>query len=238
MHRPAGLLAVAVAAATLFIGISAAPAAAEPDTPDEWITLAYQVCMDRSPSPVEIEHWAAQYGDGRSAWIPVMARQFCFGGESLAPTIADSYGWILERLPSQADLAYWTPQIRNARSLWPVERHLLASGERYATSGGTPLGYVEDLYDRVLGRNAGPTETTYWVARLASGEPRARTVDALLGTPEAIEHRVVRTVQAVVDRPPTEGELGDGSYLLRMFKEPRLIVTDLLHNIAPQLEPR
>lgn len=238
MHRPAGLLAVAVAAATLFIGISAAPAAADPDTSDEWVTLAYQACLDRSPSPAELEHWTTLYGDGRSASVPTMARQICFGGESLAPTIADSYGWILERLPSAGDLAYWTPQIRDARSLWPVERHLLASGERYATSGGTPLGYVEDLYDRVLGRNAGPTETTYWVARLASGEPRARTVDALLGTSEAREHRVVRIVQALVDRAPTELELGDGTYLLWHFKEPRLVVTDVLNGIAPQLEPR
>jgi hypothetical protein len=230
--RPPRLrLAVAViAAAAALVGTAAPPAgAADPASPEEWIALAYRTCLHRDPDPAGMEHWLERYGvpdvqggAQRIAW-PV-----CFGEESLAPTIRHTFAWILDRKAGPDDLAYWVPRIRNRGNLHLIERHVLASSERYQASGGTDAAYVSDLYERILDRPASPGDVTYWVGRLGSGEHRVRTVDALLATIEARRARMARIVGAAVDRAPTEDELEGGLYVLQIFRDPRLATVSFL----------
>lgn len=95
------------------------------------------------------------------------------------------------------------PRIADRSGLRPVERHLFASAERCSAPGGTDAAYVDDLSEQALDRPATADDRACWVGRLASGEPRARTVDAPTGSPEAARARVVRLAAATVGRPPT-----------------------------------
>lgn len=218
-----GAVAAAVVA-IMALGPGAPPAgAADPTTPEEWVALIYRTCLHREPDPAGLDHWMELYGDPDvQGGARLIAFPVCLSSESHAPTIVDAFDWLLDREPSAADLAYWTPYVRGRRNLRVVERHVLASAERYATSGGTDAAYVEDLYQRVLDRPATSADAAYWVGRLGSGEHRLRTIDALLGTPEAHRARVVRLALATVGRPPSQDELYEATYMLRTFHDPRL----------------
>jgi hypothetical protein len=234
-RRPRRRLAVTliVAAATL-LATGAPPAgAADPATPEEWIALVYRTCLHREPDPAGLEHWSARYGvPDDQGGAQIIARSVCFGEESLAPSITDTFAWILDREASADDIAYWAPRIRNRGSLHLVERPVLASPERYAASGGTDATYVTDLYERILDRPAGPGDIAYWVGRLGSGEHRVRTVDALLATLEARQARVTRIADATVDRSPSEDELDNCLYVLREFRDARLATAVFLERVV------
>ncbi len=233
-RRRSRLAGSLVVLAAVGLGLVPSPAgAADPATAEEWVALTYRTCLDREPDPAGLDHWMERYGvPDVQGGAQQIAGAVCWGEEALAPTIAETFTWILDRGPSAADLAYWTPRIRGRRPLHVVERHVFASAERYAASGGTDAAYVEDLYHRILDRPAGAGDLAYWVGRLGSGEHRVRTVDALLGTPEAWRARTIRLVDAAVGRAPTETELGDGLYVLRVFRDLRLVKIAFLHLVV------
>lgn len=233
MRRLAALIAALAAATTLVVGGGPAAGATDPTTPEEWVALTYRTCLHREPDPAGLEHWLGRWGipDRQGAAMQI-AGAICFSRESRAPTITDAFTWILGRAPSAEDRAYWVERIPNRDGLRRVERHLFASAERYTASGGTDAAYVDDLYDRVLDRRATTEDRAYWTGRLASGEPRARTVDALIDTEEAARARIVRLAAAAVGRPPTPDELAEAMYPLLVGWDPRNATSNLLEWIA------
>jgi hypothetical protein len=65
-----------------------------------------------------------------------------------------------------------------------VAAALLASAEFFADAGGTNTGFVQALYQDVLGRRYGQAELANWVTALQGGVSRAAAVAAFLASGE------------------------------------------------------
>ena len=85
---------------------------------------------------------------------------------------------------------------------------LTISNEAYTKAGATPAGYVDWVFEHVLGRPADPSGAAYWEARLESGTSRDRFVRSFLRSPErARAPRASRVPAATCGRAADSGGL-------------------------------
>ncbi|HMJ74486.1 MAG TPA: DUF4214 domain-containing protein, partial [Iamia sp.] len=194
-----------------------------PLTPTEvWVVEVYSTFLHRVPDASGLNYWTVRLDSGTPRVTVV--RSVALSSEATrGPVLTDLYDRLLDRTPGAGERDYWAGRLlAGTRFSW-IERHLLASPERYAGSGGTDTTYVTDLYQRVLGRAGGEAEIAYWVDRLGSGAPRLATVDALLNTPEARAVRVAEVADAVLGRPATPSERADLGRAYAATRDPRTV---------------
>jgi subtilisin family serine protease len=76
-----------------------------------------------------------------------------------------------------------------------VEATILSSDSLYAALGGTPQGFVNEVFQALFGRAADPFSLAYFTNALNTGTTRMALVRILQGTPEAEQTRVARWFQ-------------------------------------------
>ena len=81
-----------------------------------------------------------------------------------------------------------------------IHAMLLTSDEYYAIHGANPLGYVQGLYQDLLGRDVDPAGAYYWVGQLLNGASRGAVALAITGSPEAQETKIARWFQGELGR--------------------------------------
>ena len=77
---------------------------------------------------------------------------------------------------------------------------LLASDEFWNDNGGNAQGFVEGVYQTLLGRAAESGGLTYWTALLNAGESRIAVVQAIQASPEAYWTKVALWFQSDLNR--------------------------------------
>jgi hypothetical protein len=86
-----------------------------------------------------------------------------------------------------------------------IRRTFLASEEFWQQGGGTDAGYVQLLYRRALGRDAGASEIAYWSDQLRS-QGRYRVIARIYDSRESAGIRVDRAYREWLARTAGESE--------------------------------
>lgn len=165
-----------------------------------FVSAAYEDFLERAPTPAELSDAVADLdeGIGRGAVL----RELVESDESIGRLVTGFYVDTLDRQPDEAGRRYWIDEIRSGhRTVARVASGFYSSAEYYGgLGGGTPTTWIDDLYERLLGRPADAGGRDYWVGQVAT---RGRAGVALLfyDSLESRGRRVDALYAAVLDRP-------------------------------------
>lgn len=194
----------------------AAPALCQRDTASDlrWISWAHLNAAGFEPTLVESARWLTPLGEG-ATYLEVAASIGSTDG-ALAHRVAGLYRQLLERTPGQSEAAGWVATARSQGST-TVAVELAASAEAYSRGGDTDRGWINRLYQVMLGRSADQGGSQYWTGRLASGVDRRSIAAAIWATPASIRRRTERAYQVVLGRAGDQGGLDYWSATTTMF---------------------
>lgn len=173
----------------------------QPSGEERLVAAWYRTFLGRDGTTEEVAAGAARLGAGatRSSVLTPLA----LSDGALGRHADELYRTFLGRTADAAGRQYWVERLRAGAApstrLEAVVAPFAASPESYARAGGTPEGYVDRLYQVVLGRAAEEGGRAYWVDALAS-RPRSHLVTSLLATPEARARRVAGLYSWVLGR--------------------------------------
>jgi subtilisin family serine protease len=140
-------------------------------TPTElYVTSVYGALFNRAPDPTGMAGWTAALDTGtpRNA----VADAITASAEYRAGLIRESYRTYLGREPDPAGLLSWLDAMNQGMTIEVMQAGFVASDEYYAKAGGSPSGWVEELYANVLDRNAAPPEVDSWTTQISRGASR------------------------------------------------------------------
>jgi uncharacterized protein GlcG (DUF336 family) len=161
--------------------------------------------LHRSASTAEVNYFLDQVDAGVP--FPAIVNGFLNSPERHADEVASDFATYLGRSPDPAGAAYWQGQL-NAGV--PEDRFviiLIASPEYYANHGGTNSGFVNGLYQDILGRSPSPGEVTYWDGQLAGGETRSTVAAAFVDSPEHFDTLIQADYMNFLNRSADPGAL-------------------------------
>jgi hypothetical protein len=104
----------------------------------------------------------------------------------------------LGRPADTSGLAVWSPWATALRT--EVQAKLLASDEYYGQAGGTNDGFVDALYQDVLGRSADAGAKATFGSWLAAGRTRADVARTVLTSPQGYGHVVEQLYERLLRR--------------------------------------
>ncbi|HMJ79298.1 MAG TPA: DUF4214 domain-containing protein [Iamia sp.] len=176
------------------------------------VEAATEEIGDREPGPWELEFYDDALLDGAEAGYPFawISNEGSWWG--FRPTVLRLYRATLGRSPDRAGLEFWADALASGRPLSWVVRSFTGSKEFRDRYGNvTDGGFVDLLYQNVLGRPAEPAGRAYWLGELRRGVPRDRLV---VHFSQASEHQVRTHSELLVtmlhlgmlDRVPTAAE--------------------------------
>ena len=186
---------------------------------DGFVELLYQNVLGRASDPGGKANWLARLalGDTRADIVLGFSespefRTSTASDASAFATRTDPAVWsdevyrvyraTLDRDPDGAGFLDWTGRLADGRALDSVVAGFVGSPEFQATYGALSNdGFVELLYQNVLGRPSDAGGKANWLARLAGGDTRAEVV---LGFSESPEFRTA-TAQALRDWVMAQG---------------------------------
>lgn len=136
-----------------------------------YVTYVYEDLLGRQPDAGGLSIWvSALYGVPRIQ----VATSISSSREYREGLVRRAYDRYLNRVPDTAGLKNWADALDRGWTISTIESGFLASQEYYLRAGGTPAGWVRELYRAVLGRTAAPSEVDHWVRVLAGGYTRAQ----------------------------------------------------------------
>lgn len=178
-----------------------------PDGVTEFVRALYSDVLGRSPDAGGLQYWVDRFVGGMSR--SEIADVFYKSDEFRLKMTREAYHLAFNRDPDLGGQSYWMNELRNNR-VQPEDLHSLfaSSPEMYfSVGGGTNLGYVNALYRNLLGRDPDSGGLSYWVGKLSSGEPRKAISDAIAGSPERNDRRVVQAYKLYFGRTPGSPEI-------------------------------
>ena len=180
-------------------------ATAQASDDDAFVEAAYQGLLGRSPDAGGLAFWTGRLASGESR-----SRVVAQIGDSMEQrelVVRSAYDDILDRRPDPGGLAFWSVGIIDRLTAVSLREQMFASPEFYRRAGGTDGGYVDELYRRVLARNADSGGRVYWIDQLARGRSRESVAAAFLGSPESITRPPLSISDAIPSLGSLEGEL-------------------------------
>ncbi len=202
-RRLAAVLAAALGASALWAAtapagaIVPAPTGApppsgfgEPGTPvrpasERYVREAYDAVLRRRVDEASLSYWGERLDGGTDRGV--FARLVVLSQESVRRHLRAAYD-DFGRAPTPAELDADATAVR-ARTT-TVERvlvRLLATDEFYEREGGaSAAGFVQALYNNVLGRSPDPAGAEYWLDRLDAGASRSQVAQGFVLSPDRL----------------------------------------------------
>jgi hypothetical protein len=161
-------------------------------------TLTNLSPLGSSPNAIHVENVYALLlsraaDSGAQAWVnalnagtsPAAMIQAIEGTtEYLNDMVKALYQHYLGRTADAAALAGWTSALAGGTSIEQVTADILSSGEYFSDQGNTNSGFVQGLYQQILGRTASASEVQTWVNALNGGATRTQVALAFLTSTE------------------------------------------------------
>jgi hypothetical protein len=137
---------------------------------EDFVYSFFLYCDNRVPDQGGLQYWTNRLtstGD-RQEVITVGMSQ-----EGNGRFVEEQYNALLDDATISTDTwNYWLGRMQNGTIREQVICELCASAEFYTKSGSTAGGYIERLFNRLLGRPSDPTGKAYWVNVLNSNGDR------------------------------------------------------------------
>lgn len=137
---------------------------------EAYITSVYIDLFERAVDPSGLNTWSTALRSGTPR--VAVANSITYSAEYRSRLIANSYQTYLGRSPDSGGLAHWLRMMNQGMTIQQMEAGFLASPEYYQLAGSSDARWVQRLYQHVLGRSAGSSEVTHWVAMLTGGWTR------------------------------------------------------------------
>ena len=179
---------------------SGSPSSVGSETPNEiYVTDVFEAVLGRAPTADELTSWAGQldHGLARDSFVNALDHS----DEYYATIIRPAFEAYLGREADSQGLAYWISQMQAGLTDEQLEARFIASDEFYRNAGGTDQGWVDSLYEHLLGRGADAQGEAYWLTQLAGGEQRFDVAFGFTGGLERESKRIQSDYQHYLDRP-------------------------------------
>jgi Domain of unknown function (DUF4214) len=167
---------------------------------DLFVTSLYQGVLGRNPDATGLAYWTGQLSAG--ATRTQVAAGITRSSEGLSRDIQIFYQDLLNRPADQTGLTYWFDQTQYGMSLNQVEAGIIGSQEFFNDAGGTNTGFINAMYQSVLGQPADATAQSFWGNLLNEGNSRIQVAGQLLvGTGDS-QLKVTDFYQELLARAP------------------------------------
>ncbi len=88
-----------------------------------------------------------------------------------------------------------------------LEAYFVGSDEFYRHAGGTYKGWVDAMYQSLLGRSADPAGESFFVQRLGAGANRTDVAYAFAASAERERQHIQQDYQTFLSRPASDNEV-------------------------------
>lgn len=198
--RLTALVAVLVGATVAIVPTASTPSAAADATTDTAATYTdavFGLFLGRAPAEDEARRWRPTV-----VWGPLssLTGHLARSTEWTRAAVTALYPAILDRDADPEGVEFWTSRVRSGWSIEDVAADLYGSDEYFVLHGGDDWGFVDSLYELVLGRAPERDGRRYWVGTIRSGTLRSTVASGFLGAIESRRLRVDRTFRAVLGR--------------------------------------
>jgi uncharacterized repeat protein (TIGR01451 family) len=154
----------------------------------QFVNDAYQVLLGRTPDPGGLAFWVAQLDGGGSR--ADFSAGLVHSAEGIDVQIGRAYEALLDRAVDPGGLEFWRAFLTAGGTPQQLDAQLAGSAEFRAGAGGTSSAYVAELYRELLGREADPGGSAFWVAQLDGGRPPVDLAANLLGSEEGLAQQL------------------------------------------------
>lgn len=164
-------------------GETGTPLANITDGTSNFVSLLYVDLLGRLPDAAGLAFYRDLLAAGRTR--TQVATLLLNSAEVHQRLIADAYLSFLHRTVDPAGASYWLAALNAGLSDEGLYAGILSTPEYFAGRAlGTNDGYIESLYQDLLGRPADPDAKAFWLAQLGGGTTRGGMATALLGGAE------------------------------------------------------
>lgn len=170
-----------------------------------YVQRAYQDILGRAADQAGLSFWAGQLAGGLSR--ATFANALTHSDEYYQRLIATDYLAYLGRAVDNAALAFWTNQFEHGASDEQLESVLLGSNEFYQRAGGGDAGWINSVYQALLGRSADSQGEAYWSGQLQAGASRQAIAYQIATSQEAFARAVNADYQQTLGRAPGAAEV-------------------------------
>lgn len=169
------------------VGDTSTPLAGSGPSNDRWINQIYIDLLGRPADTAGLSALGGLLTGGtpRSA----VANVVLTSTEYRQQLINTYFSTFLHRAPSTAEVSFWLPAFASGLTDEQIEAQIVASPEYFALSGGTNTGWINRVFNDVLGRAPSASDTTNFSALLGSAS-RTTVGLGILTSNEAVTRRV------------------------------------------------
>ncbi|HVX62653.1 MAG TPA: DUF4214 domain-containing protein, partial [Pirellulales bacterium] len=136
---------------------------------EQYVTAVYEDVLGRAPDATGLTYWSKRLDQG--AAISSVAESIAHSDEYYANfVIKPDYLKLLRRAADDAAVVHWTSLMHGGLTDQQLEADLVSSQEFFENAGGTNPGWVDSVYQLLLGRAASSADESYWNGQLSGGQ--------------------------------------------------------------------
>jgi hypothetical protein len=195
-----------------------------------YVAQVYQDLLLREADPAGLAFWSGVLDSGGTAARPLVSKSLAHSAEYYATNIVKpAYLQFLGRPGDPAGINFWVSQLQHGMTDEQVQAGFIASPEFFAQSGSTNMGYLDNLYLKLLMRPADPVGEGFWLEFLnANHGTRQDVALAFTTSPEGFGVRVLATYQRYLGRGASAPEIAFWVNLLKAGSTDEDIVTGFI----------
>ncbi len=168
---------------------------------EAFVYAAYVDFLGTPPDPSGLGYWSYQidHGMSRVTFLNVLSTSDAW----VHAIVTEFYEKTLGRGPDPSGLNYWTGVIQNHQlTVAQVAAAFYSSNEYYnGFGGGTDAGWVNDLYVKILHRQADTAGRNYWVS-VTQQQGRFAVAYSFYQSSESAHDRVAELYNKLLGRAP------------------------------------
>ncbi len=184
-------------------GDTSTPLAGSGPSNDRWINQIFIDLLGRPADPGSLAVLGAFLTGGTPR--STVATTVLASAEYRQRLLTTFFATFLHRAPSAAEVSFWLPAFAASLTDEQIETQITASPEYFAIAGGTNAGWINRIYNDVLGRSPSAAESSAFAALLGSSS-RTTVGLAILNSNEAITRRVQQYYPRFLRRTATPSE--------------------------------
>ena len=154
----------------------------------QYLIAASENVLGRALDSAGLAYWTQQLD--QSTPRSTVIGSIDHSDEYFESIIEPDYQRYLGRVADATGLNYWTARMRQGLTDEHLEAGFIGSAEFFQKAGGTNQGWVDAMYQSLLGRGADTAGETYWVGQLAGGAERADVAFGFSGSLERERQRI------------------------------------------------
>jgi hypothetical protein len=168
-------------------GDTSTPVAGAGPSNDRWINQLYIDLLGRPADAAALSGFNALLAGGGTRTSVAIA--ILTSAEYRQRLLTDFYSTFLRRPISAAEVSFWAPAFASGMTDEQIEGQITASPEYFALAGSNNAGWINRIFNDVLGRSPSASEAAAYLTLLGSNS-RLNVGLSILNSGEAINRRV------------------------------------------------